>query len=1120
MGFDPISGFFISLALNYAVSAIFGTGQDIEGPRLGDLATTTSQYGTPIPRVWGNVRISGQVIWGLPLREEKREDDGPKKGGGGKAPSVTTYHYFGSWAVGLCVGPQTIIRRVWFDRNIVFDTNLDEPNPKGINFRFYTGSEEQLPDPLIEADKGEGLTPAFRGLCYIVFDDVYLADFGNRIPSVEVELVNEYEYIDSFAEYDLISGGFADDFSTNIIVPNYTLGIFYISDQDDSALRTFSVGQEAEIRQINTLNSEMSSDAWGYGPYISYTREGTNTRPIIIADAVSGATISTFGTQDNGLQMFPDGDGFIATTVDLCCITFDLKYNVIQTIFGQTGVTTCPSGTFVYSENGLAFDESLGPCSGTVNADEETEFYIARNNVGKIMASGDTFNIQKCAAKGTSLSLREDVDLTPGGLGCSAGATFGSLAYDKTDDTVILILNGTPGVIAKIHVPTATIMWRTNIGTLSIGPANGGYKNSRITGPYIAVMNGGDAIRLNSSTGQIMDTQSIAPGTTAVSSVFDAATSTIVWTDNSGRVRSFQFDRLATSTDDVPVSQIVSDLCEACGLEPADYDVSDIAGNFVRGFIANRQTSARDTMQPLSAAFFFDGVETDYTLKFVSRGNASVRTITQEDMLAPNKDGEYFKTTHGEEIDFPRRFNVNFLDAERDYGTNSQKAQRMLAPAAAMASQLEATMELPAVIHADQGKQIAERALYSMWAERDRYSLGLAWTHIDLDPTDVVTFSLSDGNLISRLQKIEIGADYILDVSAVQDQQSAYTSNAVADGGDDVLTNALKNPLTNLFVLNMPLLRDEDDEARSNSVGYTMAGGYGFSIGWTGCLVMRASDGISYTPLDGIGASLETAWGTTVAALPDRPLNEMFSTDNDNDIRLYMVVGGDRLVSVTQLQMVEGANRAAIIKTNGEIELIGFRDVTLNGDGSYTLSGILRGQRGTDTMAYGHLPGETFVLIDEPREVLVRFPTSALNTQQYFRGVGGGQRLEQGDLEQVTWGCRDLKPYAPVNVQATENAGDIDIVWDRRTRIGGGLFDSTGDVPLNEDAESYSIDIYDALGENVIRTLTSSTETVTYDSADITTDFGSPPATLTLAVYQVSAQVGRGFAHIVEVEVL
>src|SRR5205814_10605336 len=45
------------------------------------------------------------------------------------------------------------------------------------------------PDPLIEEIEGTGNTPAYRGLATIVFEDMDLTNFGNRIPQLNFEII-------------------------------------------------------------------------------------------------------------------------------------------------------------------------------------------------------------------------------------------------------------------------------------------------------------------------------------------------------------------------------------------------------------------------------------------------------------------------------------------------------------------------------------------------------------------------------------------------------------------------------------------------------------------------------------------------------------------------------------------------------------------------------------------------------------------------------------------------------------------------------------------------------------------------------------------------------------------
>ena len=91
------------------------------------------------------------------------------------------------------------------------------------------------------------------------------------------------------------------------------------------------------------------------------------------------------------------------------------------------------------------------------------------------------------------------------------------------------------------------------------------------------------------------------------------------------------------------------------------------------------------------------------------------------------------------------------------------------------------------------------------------------------------------------------------------------------------------------------------------------------------------------------------------------------------------------------------------------------------------------------------------------------------------------------------------------------------MTWVRRTRMGGALLDGTGDVPAAEDAELYELVVYDG-ADNVLRMVTGlSSPAFTYTAAMQAEDFpsGGPGR---IAVWQISAQVGRGLAASADLE--
>ncbi|HEV2561915.1 MAG TPA: glycoside hydrolase/phage tail family protein [Rhizomicrobium sp.] len=161
-----------------------GTHISRTGPRLSDINVQSSSEGAPVPRVFGRMRVAGQLIWATRFLETAvvaTQSAGGGKGGPKTTVSETDYTYSISFAVGLCAGVATKIGRVWADGSLI---DLSQ-----FTTRFYAGDETQSEDPLIQEIEGADNTPSYRGLCYIAFEDMPLAQFGNRIPQLQFEII-------------------------------------------------------------------------------------------------------------------------------------------------------------------------------------------------------------------------------------------------------------------------------------------------------------------------------------------------------------------------------------------------------------------------------------------------------------------------------------------------------------------------------------------------------------------------------------------------------------------------------------------------------------------------------------------------------------------------------------------------------------------------------------------------------------------------------------------------------------------------------------------------------------------------------------------------------------------
>ena len=194
----PIGGAIGSLVGRQFDAALFG-GPGREGPRLTELAVTTSSYGQPLPRHFGRMRVAGSIIWATELVEHSEA-----QGGGKGAPSVTTYSYTANFAVALSSRRIQGIGRIWADGKLLRGAEGDLK--VGGTLRVHTGEGDQQPDPLIAAAEGPDRCPAFRDLAYVVFEDLDLAEYYNRIPALTFEILAD----DSFDLQDVV-GGLVDE---------------------------------------------------------------------------------------------------------------------------------------------------------------------------------------------------------------------------------------------------------------------------------------------------------------------------------------------------------------------------------------------------------------------------------------------------------------------------------------------------------------------------------------------------------------------------------------------------------------------------------------------------------------------------------------------------------------------------------------------------------------------------------------------------------------------------------------------------------------------------------------------------------------------------------------------
>ncbi len=174
---------------------ILGAGSEaVEVGKVDRFRVSGVGYGTPIQEVWGRMRVAGQIIWASRFQERRQQSGGGK---GAPRPTTTSFSYSVSLAIALCRGEALRVGRIWADGV--------EISPNSIDLRFYSGSEDQLPDPKIEAVEGVDLAPSYRGMAYVVIENLALARFGNRVPQFSFEVVRRANVQASTEPRDLVA---------------------------------------------------------------------------------------------------------------------------------------------------------------------------------------------------------------------------------------------------------------------------------------------------------------------------------------------------------------------------------------------------------------------------------------------------------------------------------------------------------------------------------------------------------------------------------------------------------------------------------------------------------------------------------------------------------------------------------------------------------------------------------------------------------------------------------------------------------------------------------------------------------------------------------------------------
>jgi len=532
-----------------------------------------------------------------------------------------------------------------------------------------------------------------------------------------------------------------------------------------------------------------------------------------------------------------------------------------------------------------------------------------------------------------------------------------------------------------------------------------------------------------------------------------------------------------------PMESLVATILADNGV--SDADTNDL-GEGPAGYVVDRPMAPRAMLDPLALAYSFDAVEQDGVLRFIQRGGAPVIELAEDDLVLP-EEGAPARLTRMQDSDLPREASLGYIDIGSDY-QNAAAASRRLA----VRSTRTAHADLAIVSEDAAVDRRADIWLQDLWAGRESAQFALPPSRLALMPGDLAGLTVN-------------GRRRLVEITEISDTESRAVGAQSID--PNVFARALSparrrvpSPPPALgpahaLVLDLPTLRPQLPPVLTRLAV--------FADPWPGSMaVWAASDGANFSRV--AIAEAPSIIGETLDDLPAGP------TARWHHASLRVKLYGGALSSVTDSALFGGANAAAVRRADGAWEVIQFAEAELVGDRVYRLSRLLRGQAGSEwAMGAPLAAGAPFVRLDD-NVAAIASGLDALERPLQLRVVAAGR--DYGDPSALSLAATPqataLRPLAPVHLAARRGGSGITIAWIRRTRIDGDSW--TGEVPLGEDSERYTVDILS--GSTVVRTLQATGAGALYAAADEIADFGAAQTSLTVRVTQVSATVGAGFS--------
>lgn len=1031
-------------------------GPNLYGPTLDDKSFQSTAYGVSIATLKGSIATTGNVIY-LENNEYKavarKEKTGGKGGGGGGSYTTTTYYATFAVALGEAM-PGTSVRRIWAGGKLIYNAGSDDfptllqSAKNSLEWEFYDGTQTE-PDSRMESVVGVGRTPTYEGTAYIIFYDFDLTPYGNGLAGCPIKV----EVTASPVVWSLIK---TESLSFN--------------------RSGFYNGNRSSIRPLS-IDGRSTAFTWAHDQARIWTQ----------SIEVDGSKREKIKNSGYGQPIVGAGSGYSesASYVYSLDYYFGSEYRVEWRTDKDIFINPFMLDNLLQASFIRIYDFGDGRPYFLCKSHSTSQMFTP--NIWFIWRYGDDIDDYLYDASMGTVNLTDVVAIDREYIALIQRGASGNRyvkIYDSLDYS--LVKTFTVSIPHAVNHTRPALIKNGNIYFLRSN------QQSMVSGSLLFSV-------IDISGESIEDFNISAPGIGSTSNP-DAPSLSMIGSIISlscpadGDSINFYYinTKAVESLEPFSLPEYVEDEITKAGVPSSLIDVSSLDGEEVFGYRFAGPGSARGAISQLQVAYLFDLVEYGYSISAVKRGEEPDETVPWEHLDARrygDGNGVLINKDYETDSQLPSRYTVTYLDYNREYDSNTQYSDF---PSRRVNERNET---LAIVMTAEEAARVSDVLGNLAWIERNSFTFSVPQQYLSWKPGSVKRIEISPGSYaVMRINGITYTDDQRIEVTAKLAEPAVYQSGAVgvpATPPDETISFIGSS---NAILMDIPMILDSTDF--SGYVGAMYGPG-----SWPGGILYRSTDnGQTYGAIQAF-----TDPGTIAEALNTLPSHDGLTIDRINTLTIQTLSGS--FDAITEDQMMVGQNYCAY-GVDGRWEIIRYSSSVLNSDGTRTLSNFIRGYRGTEWATGLHQVGDYVVLLDDPDNAFIGSDLSRLSVESIFKPVTIGQDIDDAEEFSFTYRGVNLRPFSPVMPAGQRVSNNWQITWTPRTRYSSNYW-YTGAQPQNESIMAWEVDVLD--GSTVVRTLSSSTPTVTYTEEQQIDDFGSAQSTIEIVIYQVSQRVGRGY---------